>query len=359
MKKLQKYDYFINESLSKKVFHFTYLTNLDNILSENVLQSTPVMGTGADANQNKDKFYFFSTTSSRHSEIGFGASLPKRGLVRLNLNGDKLNQNYKGTRVDYWQRPKDPKDPIYKNYAAAGSKAHLKHVSRQDELEDRLMTDEPLIKNANKYIDSISVLFSEDEYRFEYDYKIMMKILDNANELDIPIYFYNNQDAFDHELTNKSVNISKLKVDEPEDEEEYVSRMIEMTRILSLLFYADEDLRDSLIKGLSKIEEFKDRLKARENTFDDFIEYIDKKSDDDRKNYLYYINDDFKKNDFPITDYISAVSNDVHNGKSKPYEHRRYITHELSKDMRKNNTKNLYEYIKYKVKLGHEKFPKK
>ena len=109
MKFISRYEDYLNESLSKKVYHFTQLTKLLNILSEDLIQTTPVMGTGADASANKNKLYFFSTTSSRHSELGYGASLPKRNLVRLNLNGDKLNQNNKGFRVDYWQRPKDPK----------------------------------------------------------------------------------------------------------------------------------------------------------------------------------------------------------------------------------------------------------
>lgn len=59
MKLIKKYNDYINESLSKKVYHFTMLNKLLNILSEDMLQTTPVMVTSADASQNKDKLYFF------------------------------------------------------------------------------------------------------------------------------------------------------------------------------------------------------------------------------------------------------------------------------------------------------------
>jgi hypothetical protein len=40
-------------------------------------------------------------------------SLPKDNMVRITLNGRLLNQNNKSTRVDYWQRPKDPRNKLY------------------------------------------------------------------------------------------------------------------------------------------------------------------------------------------------------------------------------------------------------
>jgi hypothetical protein len=358
MKYISGYSEYIKESLTDKVFHFTYINRLENILDEDVLQTTPVMGTRSDGELNKNKFYFLSTTTSRHSDIGYAASLPKSNLVRLNLNGQKLNNNYKAARVDYWQRPKDPKDPMYKSYAGGSGKAHLKYVSRQDELEDRLMTDEPVIKNAHKYIDSISVLFEEGAHRFEEDYRTMINCLNKAKELNIPIYFYDNQKSFDHELKDKAIDITKLNVKEPSDEYNYKSHMIHLTRTLALMFYADSELREKLIEGLKGLDDLKEKIEAREITFDDFIERIDKRTDDDRKNYLFYINDDFEKSDYPIGEYISVISSDIHNAKSKSEPHRRYISHELAKDMRKHGAKNIFDYIKYKVKLGHDKLGK-
>ena len=97
---------------------------------------------------NNNKLYALSLTSSRHSDVGYAQSLPKRQLVRITMDGDSLNNNYKSKRVDYWQRPKDPKDPMYNDTHSPKGDALYKQISRQDELEDRLISDKNTIKNV-------------------------------------------------------------------------------------------------------------------------------------------------------------------------------------------------------------------
>ena len=80
---------FINESLTDKIYHFTYLSNVYHILSDNKFNLSPVFGTKADLEINSGKLYALSLTSSRNSEIGYAASLSKVGLVRISLDGSR------------------------------------------------------------------------------------------------------------------------------------------------------------------------------------------------------------------------------------------------------------------------------
>lgn len=350
--KIFNYSEFLLESIGSKVYHFTYLHSLVNILKENALQTTPVMGTYSDEKINKNKFYYFSTTSSRHSSIGYARAQSKSGMVRLNLNGDRLNQKYKGSRVDYWNRPKDPNDPMYKNYK--GQELY-NMISRQDELEDRIMTDEPLIKGADNYIDSIHILIDIDHYQFKRMYKELLEIYKLSEQFNIPIHLYKDDKSFNHEISKNEINLNDLDVDlEGTEEDSYRrSTYLSFTRVLGLMFIGDPELKSKLIEGLSEIDNVKDFLEVSGSSFDSYIERIEKYSKEDKWNYLMRVKKDFKQNDYPISEYISVVSNDIHNSKNSSSNEKRFVIHELSLDMRKHNCKNIYEYVKYKVELTY------
>ena len=146
----------LTEMVSDITYHFNYLNRTEQILKSNKINLAAAFGSYSDKIINKNKLFFLSTTSSRSSNVGYAASLPKRDLVRITLNGRLLNQNYKSTRVDYWNRPKDPKDPMYNTNGVLGTgKSFYRNISRQDELEDRFISDKDEIKPANKYIISI------------------------------------------------------------------------------------------------------------------------------------------------------------------------------------------------------------
>jgi len=83
------YKSLLTEGLTPILYHFTSIHNLINILKEDEFQASTNLGSSADFNVSGGKFFFFSTTRSRSA--GYN-----QGNVKIVLDGQKLNQNYKG-----------------------------------------------------------------------------------------------------------------------------------------------------------------------------------------------------------------------------------------------------------------------
>ena len=203
--------FLMKEALSSKVYHFTSIKSAFNILKTNEMFCQSSLATAADDYSDKYKFYV-SFTRVKSPKEGFGYNSYKRkSFARIEFDGDKLNNNFNGRPVDYWNNdsltnkrkymkdvtnqkaykyvPYDGNDNVdakdmngvYKYdfkypkedspmYASFGGKIYKKEQIIPDdiqhhvfnEIEDRIQTNKPIIENINKYITRVDILIDRD-----------------------------------------------------------------------------------------------------------------------------------------------------------------------------------------------------
>jgi len=338
----------INEALTSKMYHFTNISNLVNILKEDAFFTSPVIGTGADSNVNDDKFYFFAMQTSRHGEVAFADSIPKAGKVCINIDGQKLNQNHKSKRVDYWQTSRKPEDH--------GKHDYMHHLTRYDELEERIITNKSEIEEASKYIEGIHVLLIKDGVE-HYVASNMIELKKYISDVDI--YFYDNVKYFNNQVKNKSININDVDYEKDIDKDAPKPRThyyIPLTRIMSLMTIGDGKLKGEIFKWLKKSVHIKKIINFRNTNFkgtnselsmSKIIKDIEEEAKKDYNNYSY--------SDFYLQDYLNSISADIHNYKSSTNPIARHIIQTLTKDMNKHNVKNLKNYVLYKNEITKNK----
>ena len=203
--------FLMKEALSSKVYHFTSIKSAFNILKTNEMFCQSSLATAADDYSDKYKFYV-SFTRVKSPKEGFGYNSYKRkSFARIEFDGDKLNNNFNGRPVDYWNNdsltnkrkymkdvtnqkayryvPYDGNDNVdakdmdgvYKYdfkypredsplYASFDGKIYKKEQIIPDdiqhhvfnEIEDRIQTNKPIIENINKYITRVDILIDRD-----------------------------------------------------------------------------------------------------------------------------------------------------------------------------------------------------
>ena len=203
--------FLMKEALSSKVYHFTSIKSVFNILKTNEMFCQSSLATSADDYSDKYKFYI-SFTRVKSPKEGFGYnSYKSSSFARIEFDGDKLNNNFSGRPVDYWNNdsltnkrkymkdvtnqkayryvPYDGNDNVdakdmggvYKYdfkypredsplYASFDGKIYKKeqiipneiqhHVF--NEIEDRIQTNKPIIENINKYITRVDILIDRN-----------------------------------------------------------------------------------------------------------------------------------------------------------------------------------------------------
>jgi hypothetical protein len=320
------------EKLTDIEYHFTSINGIYQILKSNKFNLTPVFGTRADSEINKNKAYFMSLTSSRSSDLGFAASKGKNSLVRLKMDGRKLNHNFKSTRVDYWQRPKDPKHPTYNPHGNLYGRDFYKQISRQDELEDRIISDDNEILDGKRFIISIDILCEPKDINNE-KYGILKKLSDDLN---IPFYLYDEQKYFDAEIKEKALKVEPIE-GEIEIYKESGSKWA-IAQLVYLMIFKDDGNKEIIYNKLKEMDFDTDSIK------EDVEKGLEK--------YRYYLNTD---DEFRISDFRASVENTIHNHKTTTNETLRYLIKQLSIDMKKHNCRNIKEYLKYKVWIGKKR----
>ena len=203
--------FLMKEALSSKVYHFTSIKSAFNILKTNEMFCQSSLATSADDYSDKYKFYV-SFTRVKSPKEGFGYnSYKSSSFARIEFDGDKLNNNFNGRPVDYWNNdsltnkrkymkdvtnqkaykyvPYDGNDNVdakdmngvYKYdfkypredsplYASFDGKIYKKEQIIPDdiqhhvfnEIEDRIQTNKPIIENINKYITRVDILIDRD-----------------------------------------------------------------------------------------------------------------------------------------------------------------------------------------------------
>lgn len=230
--------FLMKEALSSKVYHFTSIKSAFNILKTNEMFCQSSLATGADDYSDKYKFYV-SFTRVKSPKEGFGYnSYRRKSFARIEFDGDKLNNNFSGRHVDYWNSdaltnkrkymkdvtnqkaykyvPYDGNDNVdakdmngvYKYdfkypredspmYASFDGKRYKKEQIIPDdiqhhvfnEIEDRIQTNKPIIENIDKYITRVDILIDRDSenkddivYARNLSFSKWVFVYDNMND---------------------------------------------------------------------------------------------------------------------------------------------------------------------------------
>lgn len=230
--------FLMKEALSSKVYHFTSIKSAFNILKTNEMFCQSSLATGADDYSDKYKFYV-SFTRVKSPKEGFGYnSYRRKSFARIEFDGDKLNNNFSGRPVDYWNSdaltnkrkymkdvtnqkaykyvPYDGNDNVdakdmngvYKYdfkypredspmYASFDGKRYKKEQIIPDdiqhhvfnEIEDRIQTNKPIIENIDKYITRVDILIDRDSenkddivYARNLSFSKWVFVYDNMND---------------------------------------------------------------------------------------------------------------------------------------------------------------------------------
>jgi hypothetical protein len=293
----------LNEGASPILYHFTNVNKVINILSTNTFYLTSNIGTPADQIAG-DKAYYMSFSRSKSVKQGYGTKFTFNGAARIKIDGQKLTQNYKVKSIDYWQYPKTPD--------------MMKQLSG-DEMEDRLISDNDEIPNANKYIISIDILTEPDK-------TVKQKLIDLAKELNIKIYFFNNEKDFASGLPKRSVEPNMVDNDEENSISDYAFKL---DVIIGALTYKNPDKYQEVLNTIGN--EWKGKI------------------DEYHKKLNYYL----RPNDsYYLSEITTTLNYAIHNARSNSNKLLRYAIKELALDMRKNNSKTIKDYLTHKIYIG-------
>lgn len=178
------------EAPSPIVYHFTSFASALKILNTNTLALSPFMAKGVESDIIDTKKTFYLSTA--RSKLGkFGQNNFK--MLAFILDGQKLATNYSAKPIDYW-----------------GDKG--------SEMEDRILSDSPYIKNANKFIKGIDIFVRPED--MEESLGQIKAVMLAADAIDIPVRTYDNIQNFN--ASKNPIDI-RDKLADAEDWEPYKS----------------------------------------------------------------------------------------------------------------------------------------
>lgn len=176
----------INEALSSKVYHFTYIENLYKMLKDGVIRLSSSLTNGG-ADDFGQRLFFLSLTRNKDVRQGFS----HKCNVRIELDGDKLNNNFKGKAISYWGKS------MGKNYYMTQEK-EIPAIQTRTENEDRLFTNKPVLTDFQRYVVRIDILAGGS-----FDNEIIGSIAALANlQYHIKVYIYETEKDFNLQTDN-------------------------------------------------------------------------------------------------------------------------------------------------------------
>lgn len=167
------------ESLSSKLYHFTSINALFEILKNNEMFCQSSLAGSADDMDNKYKFYI-SFSRTKNANEGFGSNYNRNGSARIEFDGNKLNQRFKGAPVNYWGASVLNNKWNYNRYAS-GVQDYYEYDSLSDGEEiDGEVVDKKKIPSfptsrSPKYINVNGTIFVKRHHDGEHDKTIAYK----------------------------------------------------------------------------------------------------------------------------------------------------------------------------------------
>ena len=157
----------LNESAGNVIYHFTSLFNLYHIIKTDTFALTPSLSREEDSKLNKNKLFYASLTRSKIGDYGNN----KHVMACLVLDKNKLNQ-FKIMPVDYYQ-----------------------NKSLTNEMEERLLSDKPYIKNFINYIISVDIFIRPQRLD---DLSFLKKIKHLCDSVGIDVRFFKDHTNFNY-----------------------------------------------------------------------------------------------------------------------------------------------------------------
>lgn len=160
--------YLLNEMLSSKCYHFTTLDGLLRILKTNTFLLKTDVVSDTEHWEDKPRYRFFmSTTRVKDGRFGYNYFIKTDNmLVRITLNGDLLNANYRGKPINWKMHSNKIRgyDSDLRSAESTKSKSMYNPDGRRAQIqpfvenEDRVYSNKPSIPNADRYIERIDIL---------------------------------------------------------------------------------------------------------------------------------------------------------------------------------------------------------
>ena len=215
----------LKEIASPIVWHFTYFDALKKILMTNQLKFSRSHANhfkldGITGFSNKHPYYF-CTTRSKSSYDGYSRTLSddnEEGFVRIQLDGDKLNQICHAKASDYFgtrYKASEVELPYGKRSfyrAIRDGEADYQPISdwyktsednKSNEREDTIWYTKEYLDDANRYIIRIDI-YLPNKYILQQDIikRMLYNIYIMTKELNIPLFFYESIEDFDKQTND-------------------------------------------------------------------------------------------------------------------------------------------------------------
>lgn len=206
----------ISESLTPIVYHFCDLNALYGICTYNKFILTSSNTNKSDINLSKrgeyQYPYYICFSRTKSPDVGYPSQRLLKSnswqvcLVRLEIDGEKLNYLYKAHPVNYYVNDDDPKIQVYSQ--GLNKNVDYKQIARQQmyEYEDRLLSNRPVINNANKYIKRIDILIKPLALKNGNYSRIISKIGQLINLEPNKIFIYVDKNAFNKSDDRKALS---------------------------------------------------------------------------------------------------------------------------------------------------------
>lgn len=207
----------VNESLSQMAYHFTTLKGYYEMLYKDGIKLSPIEHYHRNSflDDNGRAKYFLSTTRVRDSRFGYSTMGDRN--VRLELNSNAINANYKAKPVSFFHSFSDA-DKSIKNYYSHNSKIFndAKKTQVEVENEDRIFFDIPILYNIPKYVQRADILINVHDSEIKnllYDdsetYVILKQILTLSN-MWTRTFVYNDRHQFNVQGQNITEKLFEL-----------------------------------------------------------------------------------------------------------------------------------------------------
>lgn len=298
----------LSEALSDEVFHYTSLNTGLKIANTDTIYLQSALGGSAD-NTNRKELYYLSLTRQRNVNFGYSYKFKTAG-VRIEFDGRKLSQRFKGKAIDYWGSSMGKMSYYNGNRDTdLDSKAH--HTS--NESEDRMFSNEPTLYDAHKYIKRIDVIFNpQDKNQYQYVYHMLMSKLNRW------IFVYDNE------------NYSRYYDTKPNDKADRKTYANVLAKILKFMFAGEVSEKDSGREAANLLKQY------------GLEKYLNGQ-------LISNINSGYYGGMRGIMD---EISNEISGLSRQPNEESQKVVKLLTDYFRKHGLKSYRDALKYKTELG-------
>lgn len=292
------------EGLSPILYYYRNLRGVYNMLKDNYILTSFAQLGDSDAEHQKGKFYYVSFSRIKWGGYNRGEFSDRMfGSITV-FDGRKLSNTYKGVSVNYW----------------SGWKSNdIETALKNDENEDRLITDSGKISNVKKYIKEVHIYVPVNNK--DALYKDNIDMLFELPKLSNSIYFYDDPKAF------KLLNKSKSK------------KLYDMNIDLSNVKSYDSATIDGIYDGYS----FQSLVRIY-NT-----KNYDSLSDADKK-LVYTIKNFYHERDYKLEDLVTTIKYDIQNVKKlPPYRDDLFAFTKLMRKTKTNDYKSFLLFMQRKI----------